>query len=107
MVGTYENPDFPMDEATWGVKPGSHIPGLVVHDYLTAFAKRFGVAERIRYGCRVESVERGENEGWVLRTISEGEGKEGVVRTRKLIVATGMTSQVSISHLFSRLEAVQ
>ncbi|KAH7317910.1 hypothetical protein BKA65DRAFT_609527 [Rhexocercosporidium sp. MPI-PUGE-AT-0058] len=81
MVGTYENPDFPMDEATWGIKPGSHIPGPVVHDYLTAFAKKFGMLERTRFNCRVESVERG-RDGWLL--------------TKKLIVATGMTSQPSL-----------
>ncbi|KAG4443883.1 hypothetical protein IFR05_000649 [Cadophora sp. M221] len=91
MVGTYENPDFPMDEATWGVKPGSHIPGPVVHGYLTAFAEKFGVLERTRFNCRVESVERAEKEGWKLTTITEG--KEGYLLAKKLIVATGMTSQ--------------
>ncbi|OCL02531.1 hypothetical protein AOQ84DRAFT_268633, partial [Glonium stellatum] len=35
MLGTYEYPDFPMDSATFGVQPGEHIPGPVVHQYLT------------------------------------------------------------------------
>lgn len=90
MVGTYENPDYPMDEATWGVKPGEHIPAQVLHDYLTAFAKKFGVLERTRFNSRVERVERGKNGGWKLTVGGE---KGSVVVARKLIVATGMTSQ--------------
>ena len=90
MVGTYEYPDFPMDEKTWGVKPGAHIPAQVVHDYLTAFAKTFGVFERTRFNTKVESVERGEKGGWLLQTKGE---KTGSLLAKKLIVATGMTSQ--------------
>ncbi|PBP28502.1 flavin-binding monooxygenase-like protein [Diplocarpon rosae] len=89
MVGTYENPDFPMDEATWGVKPGQHIPAIVMHEYLTAFAKKFGVWERTRFNCRVESIEHGEKEGWKLTV---GGGGEGMIVTKKLVLATGMTS---------------
>lgn len=37
MVGMYHYPGYAQDEATYGVKPGSHIPGRVVHDYLTRF----------------------------------------------------------------------
>lgn len=89
MVGTYEYPDFPMDEATWGVKPGDHIPAQVVHDYLTAFAKKFGVFERTKFNTRVESIERGEKGGWLLKTT----GDVGSVLGGKLILASGMTSQ--------------
>ncbi|OWP00176.1 hypothetical protein B2J93_5746 [Marssonina coronariae] len=90
MVGTYENPDFPMDETVWGVKPGQHIPARVIHDYLTAFAERFGVLKRTRFNSRVESIERGEKGGWRLTTRSGG---GGVIATKRLILATGMTSQ--------------
>ncbi|PBP19947.1 flavin-binding monooxygenase-like protein [Diplocarpon rosae] len=90
MVGTYENPDFPMDEATWGVKPGQHVPAIVMHEYLTAFAKNFGVWERTRFNCRVESIEHGEKGGWRLNV---GGGEGDVIVTKKLILATGMTSQ--------------
>jgi len=34
MLGTYEYSDFPMDEATYGVKPGEHIPGPLSIDTL-------------------------------------------------------------------------
>ena len=35
MVGTYKYPDFQVDEATYGVKHGDHIPRAVLHRYLT------------------------------------------------------------------------
>lgn len=38
MLGTYDYPEFPMDEATFG----EHIPGRVLHDYVTRNADRFG-----------------------------------------------------------------
>jgi cation diffusion facilitator CzcD-associated flavoprotein CzcO len=88
MVGTYEYSDLPMDEKTWGVKPGEHIPGKVVHDYLTRYAEKFGVLPHIRFNAKVESAERGEKGGWLLNV-----GQQGSILAKKLIVATGMTSQ--------------
>lgn len=89
MVGTYEYSDFPMDEKNWGVKAGEHIPGQVLHDYLTKYAEKFGVLQRVRLNCKVESVERGEKGGWLLTTSHQ----TGSIYARKLVVATGMTSQ--------------
>ncbi|KAG9232738.1 hypothetical protein BJ875DRAFT_485775 [Amylocarpus encephaloides] len=90
MVGTYEFSDFPMDEKTWGVKPGQHIPGQTLHNYLTAYAKKFNVLPRVRFNCKVESVERGEKGGWILKTSANAAAS---MVTKKLVVATGVTSQ--------------
>jgi cation diffusion facilitator CzcD-associated flavoprotein CzcO len=57
MLGTYEYSDYPMDTATFGVKPGEHIPGTVLHKYLTSFAKEFDVYPRTRLNTRVDSAE--------------------------------------------------
>jgi cation diffusion facilitator CzcD-associated flavoprotein CzcO len=89
LVGTYEYSDFPMDEETWGVKPGQHIPGKVVHDYLTKYAEKFNVLQKVRFNSKVESVERGKEGGWLLKI---GQ-RPGLILAKKLIVATGMTSQ--------------
>lgn len=89
MVGTYEYSDFPMDEKTWRVKPGEHIPGEVVHDYLTKYAEKFGVLPHLRVNTKVQSAERAEKGGWLLRLDSD----LGSILTKKLIVATGMTSE--------------
>ncbi|PWY83556.1 FAD/NAD(P)-binding domain-containing protein [Aspergillus heteromorphus CBS 117.55] len=55
MLGTYEFSDFPMD-ASFGVKPGEHIPGEVIHEYLARFVER------------VEAVDGNGNGGWVVTT---------------------------------------
>jgi cation diffusion facilitator CzcD-associated flavoprotein CzcO len=90
MVGTYEYSDFPMDEATFGVKAGQHIPGHVIHEYLTAYAKKFDVLHRIRFNTKVETVEKQDKGGWVLWSGGE---KSKSIFAKKLIVATGVTSQ--------------
>lgn len=94
MLGTYEFSDFPMDTATYGVKPGEHIPGTVLHKYLTSYAKKFGVFARTRLNTRVESAEENLNTGsWTLKTRNTLTGEEESLHTKKLIVATGLTSE--------------
>lgn len=95
----YEYPDYPMDEATFGVKAGEHIPGAVVHRYLSSYAKKFGVFSRIRFETKVKSVSKGEKGGWVVTTASanpiesEESVESGALLARKLVVATGLTSK--------------
>ncbi|KAJ5895728.1 uncharacterized protein N7473_005127 [Penicillium subrubescens] len=91
MLGTYEFSDFPMDEATFGVKPGEHIPGEIVQRYLEAFAERCGFTDRIRVGHRVESARHNLDGTWQLK-VSHGE-ELATIETKKLVVATGITSQ--------------
>jgi cation diffusion facilitator CzcD-associated flavoprotein CzcO len=59
ILGTYEYSDLPMDD-TFGVKPGEHIPGDVVHKYLRRYAEKFDVYRRIRLQSKVETVEKQE-----------------------------------------------
>lgn len=104
MLGTYEYSDFPMDEKIYGVQPGEHIPGQVVHEYLTAYATKFGVAPKIRYQTEVETVEQSIDGGWLLTTVASSDGSKSSperskIQTRKLIVATGLTSQPAIVDL--------
>ncbi|KAL6249321.1 hypothetical protein RBB50_003174 [Rhinocladiella similis] len=96
MLGTYEYPDFPMDGATYGVKPGQHIPGTVLHQYLTDYAKKFGVYARIRFNTKVTSAEPSEHGAWLLRT-SPAEGN--IFQSKKLIIATGLTSEPYVPKL--------
>jgi cation diffusion facilitator CzcD-associated flavoprotein CzcO len=80
----------------YGVKAGEHIPGLVLHHYLTDFAKKFGVFDRMQFNTRVDSVKPSATGGWSLTCSSPALEKEHVaastVATKKLIVATGLTS---------------
>lgn len=91
LLGTYEYSDFPMTTASYGVKPGEHIPGSVLHAYLTDYAANFGVLDRIRFQSRVEAVQRSEGKEWRLTVSSQDQ--ESQVETEKLIVATGLTSE--------------
>lgn len=105
MLGTYEYPDFPMDTATFGVKPGEHIPGHVVHRYLNAYAKKFGIADKIRCGWAVISAEHQEDDGGWLLTVTVaaagGGGDDGTkkILAKRLVVATGMTSEPFMPHI--------
>lgn len=102
MLGTYEYPDFPMEPKAFGVKPGQHIPGEVVHTYLTKYAEKFGVLDRICYNSKVQVADHQETGGWIL-TVRTNEGTESQRETRllarKLIVATGLTSEPFLAHI--------
>lgn len=98
MVGSYEYPDFPMSEKTYGVKEGSHIPGAVLHRYLTDFAERFGILERTQFHTKVDDVEAlrasgpsGPITAWRLTVTGPG-GSRRALATARLILATGLTS---------------
>ena len=98
MVGTYEYSDFPMDESTFGVKPGEHIPGQVVHDYLRSYAEKFDVYRRIIFDTKVETVERQQGGGGWILTVKMSNGNDGAGDTiqlfaHKLVIATGLTSE--------------
>ncbi len=95
LVDAYEYPDFPMAEERYGVKPKQHIPGAVCHEYLTDFAKKFGVFDRMQFNTRVDTIKPSSTGGWTLQCTSTSEKGQPVtktVSTKKLILATGLTS---------------
>ncbi|KAH7080402.1 hypothetical protein BKA63DRAFT_600745 [Paraphoma chrysanthemicola] len=89
MLGSYEFPDFPMNEKVYGVEQLGHIPGAVLHRYLTDFAKHYRIYERMQFNSTVSLVESTEP-GWTL-TVTSPEA-ERQIYTAKLILATGLTS---------------
>lgn len=104
MLGTYEYSDFPMETKIYGVKPGEHIPGYIVHEYLDAYATKFGIASKIRYQTEVKTAEQSSDGGWLLTTTNTTANasespEQSQVYTRKLIIATGLTSQPSKAEL--------
>ncbi|KAH8800278.1 hypothetical protein F5884DRAFT_891151 [Xylogone sp. PMI_703] len=90
MLGSYEFPDFPMSEEIYGVKPSGHIPGAVLHRYLTDFARKYGIYDRLQFKSSVNLVEQTPSGGWRL-TVMTPSG-EKTVETAKLVLATGLTS---------------
>lgn len=91
LLGMYEFSDFPMDPETFKVKPGEHIPGQTMHEYLKAYANHFNIYSKIRFSSKVESVEKVAN-GWTVMVEGLEKTRSKIV-TDKVIVATGMTSE--------------
>ncbi|KAA8907994.1 hypothetical protein FN846DRAFT_946278 [Sphaerosporella brunnea] len=92
MLGTYEASDFPMTTHDFGVKPGEHIPGDVVHEYLKKYAEKFDILKLCRFGENVTTAEKLDNKGWRL-TVETSSSGDRIVSTAKLVVATGLTSE--------------
>lgn len=94
LLDSYEYPGFPMAKAeeTYGVKPGQHIPGAVLHRYLTDFAKAHGVYERVKFHHRVTEVSPAPDGGWTVTATVQGAASPLAFKTKKVIVATGLTS---------------
>ncbi|KAL5465836.1 hypothetical protein PMIN06_000431 [Paraphaeosphaeria minitans] len=98
LFGTYQVPDFPMDEARFGVKKGEHVPAKKVFEYLQALVKDRGLQQHIQYITKVRVVEQ-VREGWKLHvSISNSNATEvaAVIYASKLIVAVGLTNQASM-----------
>jgi cation diffusion facilitator CzcD-associated flavoprotein CzcO len=84
--------DFPMD-SSFGIEPGQHVTGEAMHSYLEAYAKHFGIMNKIQFHTFVVSVRRKTGGGWVVDIARSN--SNGVVESldcRKLVVATGVLS---------------
>jgi cation diffusion facilitator CzcD-associated flavoprotein CzcO len=80
-------------DASFGVKPGNHIPGMVLHEYLCKYADKFDLTRRIRQNSRVLSAEKVDDGRWKLQIkVNSGSGRDYNIICHKLIVATGLTS---------------
>lgn len=72
-----------------------HIPGEHVNAYLHDFARHYDLVKHMRLKCQVdEAVDIGD-EGWDLhfKEGTPGHQTERTMRARKLVVATGLTSE--------------
>ncbi|KAG8861172.1 hypothetical protein FRB96_003122 [Tulasnella sp. 330] len=87
-LGSYEYSDLPMTE-DYGVKPGGHIPGQVVCDYLKHYIAKFDLGRRIRCNTKVTTVERlQEIDQWRITTDAHS-----TIICDKLIIATGLMAE--------------
>ncbi|KAI1084714.1 FAD/NAD(P)-binding domain-containing protein [Whalleya microplaca] len=95
LLGTYEYPDFPMSSDKFNVKADQHIPGEIIHEYLNAYARAFGISDFIRLESTVLTATHQDDTaegGWVL-TVKSLKQKETQILARRLIVATGLLSE--------------
>lgn len=93
LLGTFEYPDFPLDGKAVNLRHAKdHVPGEDANAYFKAYARHFGIDKLIQFNSKVTVAEHQETQdgGWVL-TIECG-GKTSQIFTRRLIVATGLTT---------------
>ncbi|KAI9151458.1 FAD-dependent monooxygenase DEP4 [Paramyrothecium foliicola] len=100
LLSGYEYPDYPMEEEKFGVKPNQHIPGSVLNAYLKSYAAHFGIAELVRFNSDVAVAEHMDTEegGWELTVVDAKSQQQSRVFARRLIIATGQTSEAFLPH---------
>jgi len=89
QLGTFEFTDLDMIGFD-GIKPGMHMTGKAVHDYLLAYVEKHKLGDRFRFKTKVISAEW-KGDRWLLDL-----GDKGQVETAKFIVATGLTSRPNL-----------
>lgn len=81
--------DFYMHDG-FGIRPGQHVTGQVMHQYLQEYAQRADLIGRIAFESKVLQVSRDASGlGWAIKVDSK---VEHILHTRKLIVAVGATN---------------
>jgi hypothetical protein len=91
-----------MEPNIFGVKPGEHVSGEVMHEYIGRYADKFGIIDAVRCGVRVVSATRCEEGGWDLAVEdanAAATAKLQFIHAKKLVVATGLTSEPNIPTL--------
>ncbi|KIX04984.1 uncharacterized protein Z518_05856 [Rhinocladiella mackenziei CBS 650.93] len=104
IFGSYEFGDFPMTPEKYGLEPMQHIPGNVVHDYLYQIAAKFNLLSRIRLQTKVDAAELQESGEWLLRLCTAGAQNRQIpsVMAKKVVIATGLTSEPFIPNYVGR-----
>ncbi|EME79788.1 uncharacterized protein MYCFIDRAFT_2169, partial [Pseudocercospora fijiensis CIRAD86] len=92
--GSYEFSDFPMSREKYGGQDEKNIPGRVMHQYLCDAAKYFDIEKYVRLGRKVEEVRlRDGDGGWEVNWRGVDGNEEGTIVARRLVLATGLTSE--------------
>ncbi|KAK2608897.1 hypothetical protein QQS21_002610 [Conoideocrella luteorostrata] len=89
---TYQYPDFPMESGKFGAEIDKPVPGEAVHEYLKSYSDHFQLRSLICLRTKVISARhQDEDGGWILKV--QRDEKQTTLLTRRLIVATGLTSE--------------
>lgn len=95
IVGSYEFSDYPLSLEEYGLRPGQHIPGHIVHRYLRDFANHFSISPLIRFHTKVRAANLQDDGTWLVDYSKEGStgASGGQIVARRIAVATGLTSE--------------
>ncbi|KAH7067873.1 hypothetical protein FB567DRAFT_252532 [Paraphoma chrysanthemicola] len=91
---TFEFSGYPMSTEGFDLKD-DHIPGEHVTHYLHSYAKEFGLLSYLRFNSSVATAIDEGDAGWTLTVerLTGAEKSQYHVKARKMIVATGLTSE--------------
>jgi cation diffusion facilitator CzcD-associated flavoprotein CzcO len=83
----------------YGVKEGEHIPGAVLHKFLTDFAERYNILQLVKFRTTMTIAEKMDN-GWrcTLETGDASATETSSLTCSKLMVATGLHSRAQPVH---------
>ena len=101
-IGSYEFSDFPMVPERYNLRRGQHIPGSVVHEYLSDAAEHFEISKFLQFETKVEAAERNDDRSWTISYFTRADiavPQPQHVITNKLVVATGLTSEPFIPYI--------
>ncbi|KAH7413909.1 hypothetical protein DE146DRAFT_601510 [Phaeosphaeria sp. MPI-PUGE-AT-0046c] len=86
--------EFPMNTEGFDLAD-DHIPGEHVNRYLEEYVKTFDLEKYIRFNCNVASAVDEGSKGWIVAVKQESAASQSsyAIKTAKLIVATGLTSE--------------
>ncbi|KAF1962512.1 FAD/NAD(P)-binding domain-containing protein [Byssothecium circinans] len=92
--GTFEFSDHPMSTEGFSLAD-DHIPGEHVNDYLRSYAENFDLLRHIQFNTAVHTAVDEGDLGWTLTVAKHNQGTNtsAIIKTGKLIVATGLTSE--------------
>lgn len=102
--------DFPMDEDRFGIRPGEHVTGEAMHEYVSAYAENFDLTNRIRFRTKVIDVKQrfgesdGRPDGWNVQVEDLDSGAHSTMSCTKLVIATGVLSVPNIPHFSGESE---
>lgn len=89
-----------MTTERFGVKENEYIPGTVINKYIKSYAAEFGIDKLVRCNSKVTVAEHHDEGGWTLTVEAKTEDGEKTYKvfTKRLIVATGLTSDAFLPH---------
>ncbi|KAL9619966.1 MAG: hypothetical protein Q9160_005435 [Pyrenula sp. 1 TL-2023] len=98
LLGTFEYSDFPMTAPKYPVEEGKSIPGDVLHEYLNDYARHFSIDGSIQLNVKVLCAELRPDDSWLLtlRRNNELESAPWTISTKRLAVASGMTTEPNL-----------
>ena len=98
VVGSYEFSDYPLRPNRYGLRPGQHIPGTAVHQYLNDAADYFNITRFLQLQTKVISATLNADGTWLISYSNNIAQTSHQIIAEKLVIATGLTSEPHVPY---------